>query len=234
MWYTGGRRVARWAKRSRMDTKEDAEVQEQPSSPILVLQHISGALHSMYSGNSNVPPPGLGQGHRRSQSEVVTTAHGRHNSFQRLKSHMQKAWKWGSNSRVEDYQRSFNPEVLANQKRQWYQFHTKSPVFYLNCPFLFYNSLGSYLLWGCENFQLILFRNTNCQTYALEHELLVIYVMVSCVFNRLFATKVVFVHWFIMGLEFDPYHNSAVLIFCMMFSTTDILVSYGRDTGLEL
>ncbi|KAB1208648.1 DENN domain-containing protein 5B [Morella rubra] len=110
-----------------MDTKEDAEVQEQPSSPILVLQHISGALHSMYSGNSNVPPPGLGQGHRRSQSEVVTTAHGRHNSFQRLKSHMQKAWKWGSNSRVEDYQRSFNPEVLANQKRQWYQFHTKSP-----------------------------------------------------------------------------------------------------------
>ncbi|KAG6719199.1 hypothetical protein I3842_04G190100 [Carya illinoinensis] len=119
-----------------MDTKDDYEVQEEMSiSPILVLQHISEeafrvageALHNVYSGNSNFPRPGLGQGHRRTRSEVVTTAHRRNNSFQRLKSQMQKAWKWSSNSREEDYKRSFNPEVLANQKRQWYQLHTKSP-----------------------------------------------------------------------------------------------------------
>ncbi|KAF5459436.1 hypothetical protein F2P56_023381 [Juglans regia] len=119
-----------------MDTKDDNEVQEEMSvSPILVLQHISEeafrvageALHNVYSGNSNFPRPGLRQGHRRTQSEVVTTAHRRNNSFQRLKSQMQKAWKWSSNYREEDYKRSFNPEVLANQKRQWYQLHTKSP-----------------------------------------------------------------------------------------------------------
>lgn len=123
-----------------MDTKDDYEVQEEMSiSPILVLQHISEeafrvageALHNVYSGNSNFPRPGLGQGHRRTRSEVVTTAHRRNNSFQRLKSQMQKAWKWSSNSREEDYKRSFNPEVLANQKRQWYQLHTKSPVLLL-------------------------------------------------------------------------------------------------------
>lgn len=118
-----------------MDTKEDAEGQEElPPSPILVLHHLSEeafrvageALHSVYSGHSNFPPMGPEQGHRRSQSEVVTKAHRRNSSFQRLKSQMQKAWKWGSDSREEDYRRSFNPEVLANHKRQWYQFQSKS------------------------------------------------------------------------------------------------------------
>ncbi|XP_062148406.1 uncharacterized protein LOC133857238 isoform X1 [Alnus glutinosa] len=118
-----------------MDTKEDAEVQEElPPSPIWVLHHLSEeafrvageALHSVYSGHSNFPPMGPEQGHRRSQSEVVTKVHRRNSSFQRLKSQMQKAWKWGSDSREEDYRRSFNPEVLANHKRQWYQFQSKS------------------------------------------------------------------------------------------------------------
>ncbi|KAG2719371.1 hypothetical protein I3760_03G263500 [Carya illinoinensis] len=118
-----------------MDTKSDAEVQDElPSSPMLVLQSISEEaftvagepLHNVYSGNSSFPPPVLGQGYRRSQSENVTTAPRRNNSFQRLKSHMQKAWKWGSNSREQDCKQSFNPEILAYQKRQWYQFHTKS------------------------------------------------------------------------------------------------------------
>lgn len=124
-----------------MDTKEDAEMQDElPSSPILVSQNISDEafrvagepLRDVYSGNSNFPPSGLVQGHRCSQSEIVNTAPRRNNSFQRLKNHMQKAWKWGNNSPEEDCKRSFNPEILVNQKRQWYRLHTKSPVFYLN------------------------------------------------------------------------------------------------------
>ncbi|GMY06195.1 denn domain-containing protein 5b [Fagus crenata] len=120
-----------------MDTKEDAEVHEvRPPSPSCVLHHLSEeavkvageTLHSVYPGSPNIPPlgPGPGQGHRRSRSEVLPTFNRRSNSFQRLKTRMQKAWKWGSNSREEDYWRSFNPEVLANQKRQWYQLHSKS------------------------------------------------------------------------------------------------------------
>ncbi|CAL2280403.1 unnamed protein product [Prunus armeniaca] len=115
-----------------MDGKEDGEAyEEQASSPIQVLQEISEeafkmageTLQNMYSGNSSMPP--LAPGHRRSQSEVVTTRHRRSNSLQKLKCQMQKAWKWGSNSRG-DLRLAFNPEVLANQKRQWYQLHSRS------------------------------------------------------------------------------------------------------------
>ncbi|KAL6271313.1 hypothetical protein ACE6H2_028224 [Prunus campanulata] len=115
-----------------MDGKEDGEAyEEKASSPIQVLQEISEeafkmageTLQNMYSGNSSMPP--LAPGHRRSQSEVVTTRHRRSNSLQKLKCQMQKAWKWGSNSRG-DLQLAFNPEVLANQKRQWYQLHSRS------------------------------------------------------------------------------------------------------------
>lgn len=119
----------KWVK---MDGKEDGEAyEEQASSPIQVLQEISEeafkmageTLQNMYSGNSSMPP--LAPGHRRSQSEVVTTRHRRSNSLQKLKCQMQKAWKWGSNSRG-DLRLAFNPEVLANQKRQWYQLHSRS------------------------------------------------------------------------------------------------------------
>lgn len=137
--------VIGWTKLLKMDTKEDAEVQEVNSaSPVWVLQHLSeeavrvagDALHNVYPVTPNLrplrPEPGLGQGHRRSQSDVVPAFNGRTNSFQRLKTRMQKAWKWGSNSQEEGNRRSFNPEVLANQKRQWYRLHSKSLVFYLN------------------------------------------------------------------------------------------------------
>ena len=163
--FIGGMSITRWAKCLKMDTKEDAEVQEErPPSPMWALHHLSEeafrvageALHNVYSGHSNFPPMGPEQGHRRSQSEVVTKAHRRNSSFQRLKSQMQKAWKWGSDSREEDYRRSFNPEVLANHKRQWYQLQSKSMVFYLNSLHsVFYNLLGLYVLWDCKNFKSI-------------------------------------------------------------------------------
>ncbi|KAJ7972573.1 DENN domain containing protein [Quillaja saponaria] len=116
-------------------TEEDAALDEdRPPSPIWVLQHLSGeacrvtgeALQSVYSGSSS--SSAVGPAHRRSQSEVVGRGHRRSNSFQRLTTHVQKAWRWGSNSHEEGYPINFNPEVLANQKRQWYQLHSKTPV----------------------------------------------------------------------------------------------------------
>uniref|UniRef100_F6HZS1 Uncharacterized protein n=1 Tax=Vitis vinifera TaxID=29760 RepID=F6HZS1_VITVI len=76
-----------------------------------------------------MPPPALGPGHKRSQSEVVTGKHRRSNSFHRWKSHMQRALRWGSNPQDQGSQSTFNPEILANQKRQWYQLHSKTPVY---------------------------------------------------------------------------------------------------------
>lgn len=71
-------------------------------------------------------------GHRRTQSEMVAPGHRRTNSFQRLKTQMQKAWRGVSNLR-DDNRPTFNPEVLANQKRQWYQLHSsKALVFNLS------------------------------------------------------------------------------------------------------
>ncbi|KAM6565021.1 hypothetical protein CsatB_025019 [Cannabis sativa] len=119
-----------------MDSRED---EDRPSSPILMLQHLSEeacrvageALSSVYPGHSNIANtsplgwgPGPGPGHRRAQSEVLS-GHNRSNSFHRLKTQVQRAWKWGSNSRDEGRRSNFNPEVLANQKRQWYQLHSK-------------------------------------------------------------------------------------------------------------
>ncbi|KAF7804588.1 DENN domain-containing protein 5B [Senna tora] len=81
------------------------------------------ALNTVYSNVSSVPPMEV-QGHRRTQSEDVIAGHRRTNSFQKLKSHVQKAWRWGGRSREEGLS-NFNPEVMANQKRQWYQLHSK-------------------------------------------------------------------------------------------------------------
>lgn len=124
-----------------MDSKEEAEPHEdKPSSPMWVLHHLSEgafrvageALHNMYSGGvgggSSLPQMGPA-GHRRSQSELVTKGFHRSNSFQKLKTHVNKAWRWGGKSREEGFQANFNPEVLANQKRQWYQLHPKTMVF---------------------------------------------------------------------------------------------------------
>lgn len=116
-----------------METREDAEVgDDRPPSPIWVLQHFSEeafrvageAINSVYHGGQE-----MGVGHRRARSEIPRAKHRRTNSLQRLKSHMQKAWGWGRDTREDDYAfYSFDPEIMANQKRQWYQFHSKSLV----------------------------------------------------------------------------------------------------------
>ncbi|XP_024626920.1 uncharacterized protein [Medicago truncatula] len=121
-----------------MDAKEEVEPNEEiPTSPMrVVLQQISEgafrvageALHSMYSGagGSSLPQIGPSVAHRRSKSEIVTKGFQRSHSFQKLKVHVQKAWGWGGKSREEGLPPIFNPEVMANQKRQWYQLHPKS------------------------------------------------------------------------------------------------------------
>jgi hypothetical protein len=117
-----------------MGTKGDGESQEErPHSPYSVLQHLSEeafrvageALHSVYPGTD----PGF-KSMQRSQSEIFTNGAGslRSSSFRKLKTRMQNAWRGGGDSRERGYLPSFNPEVLANQKRQWYQFNSKSLV----------------------------------------------------------------------------------------------------------
>ncbi|KAK8654169.1 hypothetical protein V6N13_128142 [Hibiscus sabdariffa] len=77
---------------------------------------------SVNSGPSKLPP----LGHRRTQSEVLAAGHRHDNGFQRLKTSMQKALQVSGNSKDGKYHSIFNPEVLANQKRLWYQRHTKT------------------------------------------------------------------------------------------------------------
>ncbi|CAG7900404.1 unnamed protein product [Brassica rapa] len=77
--------------------------------------------------NGPVLPQSPSQGHRRAQSEIGTPGHRRTNSFQKLKTQMQKAWRGVSNLR-DDNRPTFNPEVLANQKRQWYQLHSSKAL----------------------------------------------------------------------------------------------------------
>ncbi|KAI4350300.1 hypothetical protein L6164_004768 [Bauhinia variegata] len=124
-----------------MDTKEDAESCDGgPPSEHVELQQMSEeatrvadeTLQSVCSdgganggsGDSSVPP--MAPGHRRSQSELVPAGFRRSNSFQKLKTQVQKAWRWGGRSHEEGLPANFNPEVLANQKRQWYQLHPKT------------------------------------------------------------------------------------------------------------
>ncbi|KAM7496158.1 hypothetical protein LguiA_020572 [Lonicera macranthoides] len=114
-----------------MEEKLVQEELPQSQSPYEVLQHISGeavrvageAIQNVVSSPKVVPSPVAAVGHRRTQSEIV---HKRHNSLQRLKSHVQKAFRWGGNSKERSYCIQFNPEILANQKRQWYQLHSKT------------------------------------------------------------------------------------------------------------
>ncbi|XP_021893737.1 uncharacterized protein LOC110811521 [Carica papaya] len=118
---------------NKMDMKEDTEAEEDhPSSSHEVLQQFSEEavrvageeLQSVCSSSASLPPGG--PGHRRCRSEIGTLGHKRGGSFQKLRTQVQKAWRWGSNSREEGGPPSFNPEVLANQKRQWYQLHSKT------------------------------------------------------------------------------------------------------------
>ncbi|KAG8370845.1 hypothetical protein BUALT_Bualt13G0025700 [Buddleja alternifolia] len=122
----------------KMETKETVDIQEdfsRPESPIELLQHLSEEavrIAGSYSGSpiSRSPTIDALQRHRRAHSEVLSSFHKRSNStsnFQKWKSQMQKALKWGGHSFREDSQYSpFDPEILANQKRQWYQLNSKT------------------------------------------------------------------------------------------------------------
>ena len=86
------------------------------------------AIQNVVSSPKVAPSPVAAVGHRRARSDIV---HKRHNSLQRLKSHVQKAFRWGGNLKEQSYCIQFNPEILANQKRQWYQLHSKTSVWLL-------------------------------------------------------------------------------------------------------
>ncbi|EFH60452.1 predicted protein [Arabidopsis lyrata subsp. lyrata] len=101
---------------------------EQDSSPCTAdAVKAAGETYQNVYFNGPVLPQSPTQGHRRTQSEIGTPGHRRTNSFQRLKTQMQKAWRGVSNLR-EDNRPTFNPEVLANQKRQWYQLHSSKAL----------------------------------------------------------------------------------------------------------
>jgi hypothetical protein len=65
--------------------------------------------------------------------------HVRTGSFQRFRQQMQRAWKWGPigggggggerSPREQLLRTSLNVEAMANQKRQWYQIHSKAQVY---------------------------------------------------------------------------------------------------------
>ncbi|KAE8681744.1 alcohol dehydrogenase class-3 [Hibiscus syriacus] len=117
-----------------METKEEAEGQEDRSRSSIweinpdfqeAVNEVVETRNPVQPGNTGPPrlPP---SGHRHTRSEFPTSGNWRSNSFHRLKIQMQKAWQWGGHSRDDWYHSSFNPEVLANQKRQWYQLSSKS------------------------------------------------------------------------------------------------------------
>ncbi|GMH02544.1 hypothetical protein Nepgr_004383 [Nepenthes gracilis] len=117
-----------------MEIKEDSDGQEdRPASPSWSLQQNSEeavkmaneALQNVYMGSGNTSP--VLMGHRRSHSEIVSRSHNRNSSFQSIKLQIQRAWRWGGNSENDNRPFNFNPEVLANQKRQWYQLQSQTP-----------------------------------------------------------------------------------------------------------
>ncbi|KAK8694058.1 hypothetical protein V6N13_071620 [Hibiscus sabdariffa] len=118
-----------------MTFKEEAEGQEDKSrSSIWEINpgfeeealNQDGETQNPVQSRSTGPPRLPPSGHRRTRSEFQIAGHSQSYSFQTLKTQVQKAWQWGGFSRDERYQPSFNPEVLANQKRQWYQLNSKS------------------------------------------------------------------------------------------------------------
>lgn len=113
-----------------MDTKEDGESPDDRTQQW--YEDAMGeeeASDSVNNGGSGIPPKVPPHGHRRCQSELATGGLPRSDSYHKLKSHVQKAWRWGNKSREEISPLTFNPEVLANQKRQWYQLNSKTLVF---------------------------------------------------------------------------------------------------------
>lgn len=138
-----------------MGTRENGHIQEDSASPIEVLHQLSQeavrmageAWHSAYPGSP--PNAGPAKMHRRTRSEVVSSFHRRSSSssnFLKWKCQMQRALHWGGRSSREDSQySSFDPEILANQKRQWYQLHSKTLVHYLTSRTSFLSILSLFV-----------------------------------------------------------------------------------------
>ncbi|KAM0828349.1 hypothetical protein ACQ4PT_067613 [Festuca glaucescens] len=86
--------------------------------------------------SSSAPPSPGPPGASTSSSPVPQIRqHARHvrtSSFQRFRQQMQRAWKWGPVGGAERSPRehllrtTVNIEAMANQKRQWYQLHSKA------------------------------------------------------------------------------------------------------------
>ncbi|GJN30290.1 hypothetical protein PR202_gb18583 [Eleusine coracana subsp. coracana] len=89
----------------------------------------------MFSGSSESSSP-LSQ--IKQQSRHVRTG-----SFQRFRQQMQRAWKWGPiggggggerSPREQLLRTTVNIEAMANQKRQWYQIHSKAKILFKYPP----------------------------------------------------------------------------------------------------
>ncbi|RAL43437.1 hypothetical protein DM860_012578 [Cuscuta australis] len=127
-----------------MQPREGEWGEELQTPPYQVLQQISeevvrvtGEALQNITGSFGIPPAASrSRTHRRSHSEVVVTSSSSSSSvlhwggggnaynFQKWKIQMQKALHWGNH--FQDDSPSFNPEILADQKRQWYQLHPKA------------------------------------------------------------------------------------------------------------
>lgn len=118
-----------------MDAIEDEEVlDERPPSPYEVLREISQEAFKLAGEAINNARPRRPL-HRRCHSELL---HNRDNGF--LNNIVQKF------ERTQSQELNFNYELLANQKRQWYQIHSKSQV-WLN----FYISYLIFIVtWGSQ------------------------------------------------------------------------------------
>ncbi|CAN8257549.1 unnamed protein product [Cochlearia groenlandica] len=110
-----------------MEMREVIGENDSPSCTPDAVKSAGETIQNVYFSGPVLPQsPSLG--HTRTQSEMIETpGHRRTNSFQRLKTQMQKAWRGVSNLR-DDNRPTFNPEVLANQKRQWYQIHSSKAL----------------------------------------------------------------------------------------------------------
>ncbi|KAL9168947.1 hypothetical protein ABFS82_04G047200 [Erythranthe guttata] len=105
-----------------------------PNSPMVEGADQMGvdSLTDSHSGSpvSNTPNWEAEQRHRRSRSEIASSFYRRSSStinFQKWKSQMQRALQWRSRSFRDDrVYCSFDPEIMANQKRQWCKLQSKT------------------------------------------------------------------------------------------------------------
>ncbi|KAK1380733.1 UDENN domain-containing protein [Heracleum sosnowskyi] len=101
------------------DLSLTAQVSEK--DPSLTTKKIS----RLPSDVSSLSLPASGPVHRRTKSDVLLSGTGNRPgiAFQKWKTQVQRAFKWVKEEST-DY--NFNPEILADQKRQWSQLHSDS------------------------------------------------------------------------------------------------------------